>query len=73
MAGERYTLNTPTLAIMTLPNGRRISVTIPKGASVKVLAGPLNGTRLVNVGWEEATVMIFAVDLMERGTPTDRL
>jgi hypothetical protein len=70
MAGERYTLNTPTLAIMTLPNGRRVLVTIPKGADVKILAGPLNGTRLVNVGWEGEAVMMFAVDLVESGTLT---
>jgi hypothetical protein len=73
MAGERYTLNTPTLAIMTLPNGRRVPVTIPKGADVKVLAGPLDGTRLVNVGWEGEAVMMFSVDLLERGTLTDQL
>jgi hypothetical protein len=70
MAGERYRLNTPTLAIMTLPNGRRVLVTIPKGADVKILAGPLNGTRLVNVGWEGEAVMMFAVDLVESGTLT---
>jgi hypothetical protein len=30
MQGERYKLNSPTLAIMNLPNGKRIPVTVPK-------------------------------------------
>ena len=68
MQGEYYKLNAPTLAIMSLPNGKRIPVTVPKGALVKVVNGPLDGTRLVDVEWDGEAVMMFTVDLRERGT-----
>jgi len=56
------------LAIMSLTNGKRIPVTIPKGAVVKVVNGPLEGTHLVDVEWDGNMVMIFTSDLRERGT-----
>jgi hypothetical protein len=68
MQGEYYKLNTPTLAIMSLPNGKRIPVTVPKGAVVMVVNGPLDGTRLVDVEWDGEAVMMFTIDLRERGT-----
>jgi hypothetical protein len=68
MQGEYYKLNAPILAIMSLPNGKRIPVTIPQGAVVKVVNGPLDGTRLVDVEWDGDTVMMFTSDLRERGT-----
>jgi hypothetical protein len=37
MQGEYYRLNTPILAIMSLPNGKRIPITVPKGAVMKVV------------------------------------
>jgi len=52
MQGEYYRLNTPSLAIISLPNRRRVPVTVPKGAVAKVVNGPLDGTRLVDVEWE---------------------
>jgi hypothetical protein len=68
MQGQHYRLNTPILGIMSLPNDKRIPVTIPKGAVVKVVNGPLDGTRLVDVEWDGEEVMMFTVDLRERGT-----
>ena len=68
MHGEYYKLNTPTLAIMSLPNGKRIPVTVPKGAVVMVVNGPLDATRLVDVEWDAEAVMMFTIDLRERGT-----
>jgi len=68
MQGEYYRLNAPTLAIMSLPNGKRIPVTVPKGGIVKVVNGPLDGTRLVDVEWDGSMVMMFTIDLRERGT-----
>ena len=67
MIGERYKLHAPTLAIMTTPEGQRIPVTVPKNAIISVTAGPLDGTRLVDVEWDGRTVMMFTVDLRERG------
>ncbi len=68
MIGEYYKLNTPTLAIMSLPNGKRIPVTVPKGAIVTVVNGPLDGTRLVDVEWDGDMVLMFTIDLRERGS-----
>jgi hypothetical protein len=68
MQGEYYKLNAPLLAIMSLPNSKRIPVTVPKGAVVKVVNGPLDGTRLVDVEWDGEVVMLFTSDLRERGT-----
>jgi hypothetical protein len=68
MQGECYKLNTPTLAIMSLPNGKRIPVTVPKGTTVKIVNGPLDGTRLVDVEWDGDQLMMFTADIRERGT-----
>jgi hypothetical protein len=68
MKGERYRVDTPTLAILSLPNGKRIPRTVPKGAIVTVVNGPLDGTRLVDVEWDGEMVMMFTIDLRERGT-----
>jgi len=68
MKGERYRVDTPTLAILSLPNGKRIPRTVPKGAIVSVVNGPLDGTRLVDVEWDGEMVMMFTIDLRERGT-----
>jgi hypothetical protein len=70
MKGEYYRLNVPALAIMSLPNGKRIPVTVPKGAVLKVVNGPLDGTRLVDVEWDGETIMMFTADVRERGTLT---
>jgi hypothetical protein len=71
MIGERYKLHTPALAIMTTPEGQRIPVTIPRNATVAVKGGPLDGTRLIDVEWEGHLVMMFTVDLRERGARID--
>jgi hypothetical protein len=70
MKGEYYRLNASALAIMSLPNGKRIPVTVPKGALLKVVNGPLDGTRLVDVEWDGETIMMFTADVRERGTLT---
>lgn len=71
MIGEHYKLHTPTLAIMTTPEGQRLPLTVPKNAIVTVKAGPLDGTRLVDVEWEGQLVMMFTIDLRERGSKID--
>jgi hypothetical protein len=66
MPGERYRLNTPTLAILSC-DGQRIPMTIPQGGIVRV-AGPTYADRqLFDVEWEGKKLLMFAVDLRERG------
>ena len=67
MIGQRYQLHAPTLAILTTAKGKRIPVTVLKNAIVVVKAGPLDGTRLIDVEWDGELVMMFTVDLRERG------
>jgi len=63
--GQRYRLNTPTLAIVEI-DGQHSPVTVPNGAVVKVVDGPLDGNRLVDVNWDGKTVMMFTTDIRER-------
>jgi len=65
LRGQRYRLNSPTLAIIQ-HDGQNSPTTIPNGAVVKVVNGPLDGNRLVDVMWEGKTVMMFTTDIRER-------
>jgi hypothetical protein len=69
MVGRRYRLNTPTLAIM-VHDGQHSSVTVSAGAVVQVTAG-LDENRLVEVEWEGKVLLMFAIDLRDRGEPVD--
>ena len=66
MRGQRYRMKTPTLAIMA-HNGQNIPVTIPMGGEIEIVGGPLDGERLLDVEWEGKTVMMFTIDIRERG------
>jgi hypothetical protein len=75
MLGQMYRLKTPTLAILA-EDGQSTPVsssaglsltTIPVGAEVEVIGGPLNGNRLVDIRWEGKTVMVFTKDVRDRG------
>jgi len=68
MIGQRFRMNSPTLAITTLDH---IPLMIPKGGEVEVLDGPLNGNRLVDVRWDGKTVMVFTNDIRDRGVRLD--
>jgi hypothetical protein len=66
-------MENPTLAL-DLVDGRRIAVTIPAGATIKVVSGPV-GERggLVEAVWEGRLVAMFAFDVNMRGTEIERL
>jgi len=50
------------------PDKRKsIPVTVPKGAVVKVVNSPLDGTRLGYLEWDGETIMMFTADVRERG------
>jgi len=66
MRGQRYRLKTPTLAIITI-DGQNHPTTVPSGAVVKVISGPLDGNRLVDVKWNGKAAMMFTTDIRERG------
>jgi hypothetical protein len=63
MIGRVFRLRVPLLAIVT-QGGKRVNVTIPQDAVVKVLS---DGGPFVNALWDGKIVAMFAVDLQERG------
>ena len=68
MKGQSFRLKTPTLGILSSDHGHRRPGTIPMNAIVTVVDGPFdNSNRLVDVLWEEKTIMMFTQDLRDRG------
>ena len=50
LTGRRFKLEHPTMAI-DFVDGKRVMVTVPAGAVIKVVSGPTSeGDRLVDVG-----------------------
>lgn len=67
LTGRRFKLENPTLALDVI-DGRRVAITLPSGAVVKVVVGPTSdGDRLVDVISEGRMVTVFAFDLTVRG------
>jgi hypothetical protein len=66
MPGERYRLTTPTLAIWSR-DGHRIPMTIPNGGIVRVTGATYDDRQLVDIEWEGKKLLMFAVDLRDRG------
>ena len=68
LTGKRFKLVKPTLAIDVI-DGKRCAITIPAEATIKVISGPSgHGDQMLHVLWEGRTVVMFAVDVQERGT-----
>ena len=68
LTGRRFKLENPTMAVDVV-DGKRVMVTVPAGAVIKVVSGPISeGDRLVDVVWEGRTVAMFTSDLTVRGT-----
>lgn len=49
-------------------DGKRTAVTVPAGATIEVLPGPTPGDVSLEVRWDGRDVVMFAVDVTERGT-----
>jgi hypothetical protein len=62
MAGKRYRLNFPKIALMN-----RLPITIPAGGVVQLIPGPLDENWLLDVEWEGKPVVMFASDLRAHG------
>lgn len=65
-SGDRFRIVTPTLAVAS-EAGQRVIVTVPKDAIIRVLSGPLQDERMVDVQWQGRRLLMFAQDLRERG------
>jgi hypothetical protein len=72
MVGYVYRMNLPTLGIHSV-EGKRVSMLVSTGAIITIVNGPLDGTRLVDVKWDDLSLMMFTVDIRERGTPLESM
>jgi hypothetical protein len=68
LTGKCFKLENPTLALDTI-DGKRVAVTIPTGAIIKVVSGPINegAASTLKALWDRRTVTMFAVDVSVRG------
>jgi hypothetical protein len=68
MREQRYRLKTPTLVI-TVKDGQKTSITLPRGSEVEVLR-QLCGDRRADVLWKRKTMM-FTTAIRKRGEQLD--
>jgi hypothetical protein len=66
-----FKLDKTTLAIGDL-HGKLVSVTIPAGDTVTLIADPSPGNQMVNVIWKGRTVAMYAIDLKQRGIKSQK-
>ena len=64
MVTQRFRLKIPIIAIV-LENGLHATLLAKTGDVVTVLCGPLDGTRLVEVQWEDRIALMFTIELRE--------
>lgn len=72
LSGKRFKFHRSITGIH-LVNGTCSVITIPQGATIKVLSGPdengkVKGKGIVYVTWEDHTVAVFAVDVEARAS-----
>jgi hypothetical protein len=66
LSGKKFRLERATLAI-DIPAGKRTAVTVPSGACLRVISGPVDKSGLLHVAWDGKTVEMFEIDILERG------
>ena len=67
LSGKRFSLKRSTIAV-DMVDGKHTAISVPAGATIEVLPGSRNGDTTVEVLWDGRDVVMFAVDLTERGT-----
>lgn len=65
--GQRFELASATRAVETIA-GECVLLTVPAGAIVEVVCGPIDGDKAVQVHWNGRTIAMFAVDLDRSAT-----
>ena len=67
LSGKKFRLKRATISIEATVDDRLV-VMVPTGAVVTVLSGPRpDDMRMVDILWDKRTLVMFAVDIMERG------
>jgi len=65
--GQRFELTSATRAVETVA-GDCVLLTVPAGAIVEVVCGPIAGDKAVQVDWNGRTLAMFAADLDRSAT-----
>jgi hypothetical protein len=60
--GQHFRLTRSAMAIAQRDT-RNVAIMIPEGAVIEVIAGPFNGTRLMDVRYEDELIMMFTDDM----------
>jgi hypothetical protein len=60
--GQRFRLTREAMAIAQR-DSRNVAIMIPDGAIIEVIGGPFNGTRLMEVRYNDETIMMFTDDM----------
>lgn len=67
---RRYRMSKPTIALV-IEEGRHVARTIPEGDIVAIDATLPDSSKLVEVTWNEKTVLMFSQDVKNRGEKLD--
>jgi len=60
--GQHFRLIREAMAIAQR-NSRNVSIMIPKGAVIEVIGGPFDGTRLMDVRYNDEMILMFTDDM----------
>lgn len=60
--GQRFRLTREAMAIAQR-DSRNVAITIPEGAILEIIGGPFNGTRLMDVRYNDEMIMMFTDDM----------
>jgi hypothetical protein len=60
--GQRFRLTREAMAIAQR-DSRNVAITIPVGAMLEIIGGPFNGTRLMDVRYNDEMIMMFTDDM----------
>jgi hypothetical protein len=66
--GQRFRLTREAMAIAQR-DSRNVAIMIPKGAVIEVIGGPFNGTRLMDVRYNDEMIMMFTDDMETHTEP----
>lgn len=67
-SGERFVLTRAAMAIVQR-DARNVATMIPKGAIIEVIGGPFNGSRLMDVKYDDEIVMMFTNEMEDHTEP----
>jgi hypothetical protein len=64
--GKRFRMRTSTIALDQV-QGKRVTTTLPAGAVITIASGPSQGAQTLDVLFQGRRLVMFTVDVTERG------